>query len=65
MLIFVFVGDQFIPEFRDEFDDKFLLDANNPYKKTGELWRVKYSDSSMSYVVQGRLMDVNGTDEMY
>lgn len=65
MLIFVFLGPQFLPEYSDSFDEKFLKDSGNPYARTGEYWKVKYSSAEMTHVVNGRLMDVNGTDPMY
>lgn len=59
------MGDQFIPESADSFDDKFLDDLENPYAKDSMRWKVKYSSSSKTHVVNGRLMDVNGIDPMY
>ena len=65
MCIFVFAGDKFLPEFRDSFDDKIFFDNKNPYIAIGERWKAKYSDSTLRFVVQGRLDDINGYDELY
>lgn len=51
MLIFLFAGPDFIPEYSDDFDKKFFTDSENPYIKTLELWRCKYSNKEMTHVV--------------
>ncbi|EAS05962.2 calcium-translocating P-type ATPase, PMCA-type protein (macronuclear) [Tetrahymena thermophila SB210] len=65
MLIFIFAGPDFIPEYSDDFDHRFIGDKKNPYYSTGEFWRTKYSNPQGTKVVQGRLMDINGVDKMY
>ncbi|KAL4476839.1 hypothetical protein ABPG72_010676 [Tetrahymena utriculariae] len=65
MLIFIFAGPDFLPEYSDDFDHRFYGDTNNPYFSTGEFWRTKYSNPQRTKLVQGRLMDLNGVDKMY
>lgn len=65
MLIFVFVGTEFLPEYPDAFDEKFMKDPTNPYASTNEHWKVKYATAELNRVTNGRLMDINGTDPVY
>lgn len=65
LLIFVFVGTEFIPETSDSFDDVFMNDSGNPYASTNEHWKVKYATAELNRVANGRLMDINGTDPVY
>lgn len=51
MIIFTFAGHDFLPEYSDEFDDRFNGDKNNPYFKTLEFYKTKYSDVDRTLVV--------------
>lgn len=51
MLIFCFAGPEFIPKYSDDFDKKFFGDKRNPYFKTQEFWKTKYSNKEMTRVV--------------
>lgn len=75
IMIIVFAGEKFLPEYKDDFDTKIVNEYSSFYNKVNDntlfakqytpAYKIKYSDSDEDLIRSGRFRSYDGKDKEY